>query len=135
MKLARWDPFDIRPFMSWPNIFDEDSWTDNRGLDVYETKDKVIVKASVAGIKPEDVDITFEKGVLWIKAQQKEEEKEGKKYYHKSFRSYSYKVAIPSNVDYKNEPEAEVDDGILTIAFAKSELSKPKKIQIKTKNK
>lgn len=133
MKLTRWDPFDINPFATWPTIFGEDSWADNRGLDVYETDDQVIVKASLAGVKPENADITFDKGVLWIKAVEKQEEKEGKKYYQRSSRSYSYRVAVPGNVDYKQEPQAEVQDGILTVTFAKSESAKPKKIAIKSK--
>lgn len=132
MTIIRWDP--MRTMLRWPNIWDDEDWgvsptSDN--LDVYETKDEVVVKASVAGVDPEKVDITFEKGVLTVAAQESVEEKEGKKYYTKSSRSYSYRVAVPGNIDYSAEPEAKVKDGIVTITFAKAEEAKPKKIAIK----
>lgn len=135
MKLTKWDPFDLRPFWNWPQVIDDDEVIDNRGLDIYETKDKVVVKASVAGVKPEEVDVTFEKGMLWIKAQAEDEEKEGKKYYKKSSRSYSYRVAVPGNIDAKFDPDAEIEHGVVSITFKKTPQTKPRKIAIKTKGK
>ncbi len=121
--------------LRWPSVWDEEDWgvatpaSDN--LDVYETKDNVVVKANVAGIDPEKVDITFEKGVLTVSAQEAVEEKEGKKYYKKATRSYSYRVAIPGNIDLSQEPAAEVKHGILSVTFKKAEEAKPKKIAVK----
>jgi HSP20 family protein len=133
MAIIRWNP------MRWPSLWDEDEdwsalsswqgWQDN--LDVYETENEVVAKASVAGVDPEKVDITFQKGVLWITAKEEEEKKEGKKYYKKSTRSYNYKVAIPGNVDHKKEPEATFHNGVLTVKFHKAESEKPKKITVK----
>ncbi len=139
MALVKWDPFELRSLWRWPSVWeDEDSLpnlADSRQLDVYETGDEVIVKASVAGVKPNNVDITFEKGILWVRGEEEEEEKKGKKYYKKSARSYSYKVAVPGNVDLKKEPEANIEDGVLTVSFKKTEEAKPRKIAIKTKKK
>lgn len=134
MTIIRWSP--MQSMLRWPNIWDEDDWapspaTDN--LDVYETEDEVVVKASVAGVEPEKVEIDYEKGILTIAAQAEEEESEGKKYYRKSSRSYSYRVAVPGNLDLKQEPEAEVDHGVVTISFKKAEEEKPKKIKIKSR--
>jgi HSP20 family protein len=84
----------------------------------------------VAGIDPDKVEITFEKGALMISGQE-EEEKEGKKFYKKASRSYSYRVAIPGNIDQKSEPEAKVTHGIVSVTFKKAEEVKPKKISIK----
>lgn len=135
MAIVRWDPFDLRPFARWPSIFDEEEWPfpaiESRQLDVYETKDDVVVKANVAGVKPDQVDVTFEDGVLWIRGEQEEEKKEDKKFYRKSSRSYSYKVAVPGNIDAKKEPSAEVKDGVITVTFKKAEEAKPKKITVK----
>lgn len=132
MAIIRWDP--MSSMLRWPNIWDEDDWgvspsSDN--LDVYETKDDVVVKASVAGVDPDKVEITFEKGVLTVTAAEAEEEKEGKKYYRKSSRSYSYRVAIPGNIDMGAEPEAKVTHGVVTVTFKKAEEAKPKKIMVK----
>lgn len=131
MAIIRWDPVSS---LRWPNIWDDDDWavspaSDN--LDVYETNDEVVVRASVAGVDPDKVDITFEKGVLTVTAREEEESKEGKKFYRKSSRSYAYRVAVPGNIDLAQEPEAKVTHGVVTVTFKKAEEAKPKKISVK----
>lgn len=122
----------------WPNIWDDDdfsSLTSSRnGLDVYETDDEVVIKANVAGVPADKVDVTFEEGVLWIKAQAEEvaDEKQ-KKHYSKSSWDYSYKVAVPGLIDLNHEPDAEVDHGVVTVTFKKAEASKPKKLNVRSK--
>lgn len=133
MAIIRWSP--MSTMLRWPNIWDEEDWgvvgptQDN--LDVYETNDEIVVRASVAGVDSNKVEISYEKGILTIAATEEEEEKEGRKYYKKSTRSYSYRVAVPGNIDMKAEPEAQVKDGIVTVTFKKAEEEKPKKITIK----
>jgi HSP20 family protein len=121
--------------LRWPNIWEDDDFgvanIGSENLDVYETKDEVVVKANVAGIDPDKVEITFDKGVLTITGQEESEEKEGKKYYKKATRSYSYRVAVPGNIDLAGEPEAKVNHGIVSVTFKKAEEEKPKKISIK----
>ncbi len=134
MAIAKWDPVDLRSFWRWPSIWEEEEAEfGGRQLDVYETKDEVVVKAGVAGVKPKNVEVTFEDGIVQIQGQQEEEEDKGKKFYKKSSRSYRYRVAVPGNIDLKKEPEAEVKDGVITINFKKAEESKPKKIEVKGK--
>jgi HSP20 family protein len=131
MAIIRWDPLQM---MRWPNVWDwdeDEAVHAGNNLDVYETQDEVVVKANVAGVKPEKVDITFEKGVLWVRAEEESEEKEGKKYYRKATRSYSYKVGVPGNIDLKNEPNATINDGVVMVTFKKAEEAKPKKIALK----
>jgi len=121
--------------LRWPNIWeDEDFGVANIGsenLDVYETKNEVVIKANVAGIDPDKVEITFEKGVLSLSGQEESEEKEDKRYYKKATRSYSYRVAVPGNIDLAVEPEAKINHGIVSVTFKKAEEIKPKKISIK----
>ena len=133
MKLTKYDPFDIHSFWNWPTVFEDADIIDNKGLDVYETENKVVIKTSVAGLEPDKVDVTFEKGILWIRGEQTQQEKDGRKYYKKSSRSYSYKVAVPGNVDLKEDPNAEIKNGVLKVVFNKTEEDKPKKITIKTR--
>ena len=135
MTLVKWSPLLSR----WPSIWDEDDFpgfsTAANNLDVYETEDEVVVRANVAGVQPDDVEVTFEKGVLYIKADKAEEtEDKERKHYSKSSWSYSYRVAVPGLIDHGKEPEAEVENGILTIKFRKSEASKPKRLQIRAKS-
>ncbi len=122
--------------LRWPEFWDEDlsRSVSDAGLDVYETEDEVVVKASVAGVKPDKIEITFEKGVLTIAAQEEEEDQDKKrKYYRKSSRSYAYRVAVPGNIDLKADPEAEVENGVLVVRFKKADEAKPKKITIRKK--
>lgn len=130
-----------RVLSRWPDTWDEDlaelaSFSRHNDLDVYETEDEVVVKANVAGVPAEAVDITFEKGVLWIQAE-KEEEKgdDSKKHYSKSSWNYSYKVGVPGMLDLNQEPTAEVDHGVVTVTFKKAEASKPRKLTVKAKAK
>ena len=132
MSLVRYSP--LQNMLSrWPDIWDEDLFeANNSHLNVYETKDKVVVEANVAGITEKDIDLTFEKGVLWIQAKKQEEEKdEERKYYSRSAYSYSYKVAIPRDVDLGEDPDAEVKNGVLKVEFKKSALAQPRKLKIK----
>lgn len=125
----------LKTFSRWPTIWDDMdlSWSNYRdNLDVYETKDKIVVKANVAGVESKDIDLTFEDGVLWIKAAKEQEDKdENKTHYAKSSWSYSYKIAIPGNIDMNIEPEAELKNGVLIVTFSKLEAAKPRKLQIK----
>lgn len=125
---------------TWPSIWDDDdlltmtSGTSN--LDVYETDDEVVVKANVAGVPADKVEVMFEKGVLRIKAEKDEEISDKKRqHYSKSSWSYSYRVVLPgaSMLDSHAEPEAEVDNGVITITFKKAEASKPKQLKVKSK--
>ncbi len=102
-------------------------------LDVAETEDKFIVKASLPGINPDDLDITFTDNVLTIKGEIKEEQdiEEGK--YHLRERRYGMfqrSIALPVPVD-ANKIEAVYKDGVLTLFIPKVEEIKPKKISVK----
>jgi HSP20 family protein len=132
MAIIRWDP--MSTMLRWPNIWEDEDFTPLTGsdnLDVYETQDEVVVKANVAGIDPDKVEITFEKGILTLSAREENEEKSDKKYYRKATRSYSYRVAVPGNIDLSTDPEAKITHGIVSVSFKKAEEAKPKKISIK----
>ncbi len=139
MSLVRWTPFSSM-LSRWPDFWDDDDFGNlpitraSNSLDVYETENEVVVKANVAGIPADKVDITFEKGVLWIsaKAEIKDEDK-SKKYFSSSSWDYSYKVAVPGMIDLNQEPDAVVENGVVTVTFKKAEASKPKKLVVKSK--
>lgn len=132
-----------RRFLSFPNLSLPDFWGEEEewltspstqsGLSVYEDENKVYVEAAVPGIDPKDIDVTFQDGYVWIRGETKEEEQDKrKKYYRKASRSFSYRVAVPGDVDGTKDPEATCKHGVMTIAFTKSSEAQPKKIQVKT---
>jgi HSP20 family protein len=137
MAIVRWNPL-LPSLNRWPSIWDDEdmdfmSNMASNNLDVYETDDEVVVKANVAGVPAEKIDVTFEKGVLYVTAQAEEQSDDTqKKHYSKSSWKYSYRVAVPGILDYNQEPTAEVDNGVLILTFKKAEQSKPKKLQVKT---
>lgn len=128
--------FDIVPRSLWnlsfPRFDDDDFVFPNvpGGLSISEDEKNVYVEAAVPGIEPDDVEITYDKGMLWIKGESKKEE-ERKKYYRRATNSFSYRVAVPGDIDQNVEPEAEYKNGIMTVAFAKSPKTEPKRIAVK----
>jgi HSP20 family protein len=135
-KMA-YDKFLAFPRFNLPSIWDdEDFWPvatqAQNNLSISEDDQKIYIEAAMPGIDPKNVDITFEKGYLWMKGEVKEEEKDQKrKYYRKATRSFSYRVAVPGDVDANAEPAASCKNGVLTVTFQKAAKAQPKKIQIK----
>lgn len=122
------------PMISYPSLTEdiEDLFPATNllnGLSVSEDDKNVYVEAAVPGVYPKDVEVTFEKGILVIKAESKEEEK-GKTYQRKATRSFFYRVA-PGDVDPKSEPKAICKNGMMTVTFAKIPEAKPKKITVR----
>lgn len=127
-----------RSVWGFPFAWDEEEqqWpldvSHNTGLSVWEDDNHVHIEAAVPGLKPEEIEVTFEKGVLWIKAEKKQvEEDKKKKFYRKAVSTYSYRVAVPGQIDASTDPEASYKDGIMKVTFQKTKQSQPKKIAIK----
>lgn len=106
---------------------------DSQGLNIYEENNNFIVEAAVPGLKEDEIEINIHKGVLRIKGEKKEEQSDKeKKYYRKSYSSFSYSVALPDQIDDREEPEATYTNGVLKICFKKAKNAESKKITIKT---
>jgi HSP20 family protein len=123
----------------WLDLWDDDLLPNLRdstlsGVDVYETETEVVVKVNIAGVPEEKIDLTFERGVLYVNAVKDSEEKDDKRnYYSRSSKQYAYRVSVPGELDLTREPDASVGNGILTVTFAKSKQAMPRKLQIKSK--
>lgn len=101
------------------------------GISISEDDKNIYVEASVPGVDPNDIDVTFQKGTLWIRGDTKREE-DKKKYYRRAINSFSYRVAVPGDIDQSIEPEATYKNGVMTVRFAKSAKEMPKKIAVKS---
>ena len=103
------------------------------GLSMYEDDDHIYLEAAVPGVKPDQIQISVEKGIIWIKAEAPMvEESKNRKVYFKTERSYSYRVPLPMRIDEQTTPDAAIQDGILKITMAKSRTCKPMKIAVKS---
>ena len=118
---------DEREEEGWPEHFSEPS-----GLSVFEDEKTVTIEAAVPGLKPDEIDMTFDKGILWIKGEKKEtDENSNRKYYRKALSTFSYRIAVPVSIDDDQTPEATYEQGVLRIVFTKALLSEPRKILIR----
>jgi len=122
------------PFSFLENI--DDDWdlhdfTNSSGLTISEDDDHVFIEAALPGITPNEVDMTYDKGILWIKAEKEEEDKKKRKYYRKALATFSYRVAVPGEVDESQDPEAICKNGVLKVTFRKKHKGTSKKIHIK----
>jgi len=111
-----------------------DGWS-TPAIDMYQTDDQVVVKATLPGIKPGDLDITVTGDVLTIRGEIKEEKEVKNASYHlRERRAGSFSRSLPLPVDVvADEAKAEFEHGVLTLTLPKSQESRPKTIKIKTK--
>lgn len=102
-------------------------------IDMYQTKDNVIIKSTIAGVRPEDIDITVANDMVTIKgARRKDESVPGDDYFYQEcyWGNFSRSVIIP--VDIESESiEADLKDGILTVIIPKAAKAKTKKVKVK----
>ncbi|MFN8597794.1 MAG: Hsp20/alpha crystallin family protein [Anaerolineae bacterium] len=147
--IVRWEPFKdmlslreamnrlfedsfIRP-SAWPLPFEGE--TVGMPVDVIEGKDNVVVKASVPGLKPEDIDVSITGDTLTIKGETKSEEKVEQGSYIRQERRYGKferSLQLPSLV-VADKADAKFEHGVLTLTLPKAEEVKPKTIKVKTK--
>lgn len=106
-------------------------------LDVYESQDKqqYVIEASIAGFKPEEIQITAEGDTVMIRAEKKEETKTEKGSYvrHERYEGeINRSFTLPSSID-ASKVEATYEQGVLTLRIPKAEEMKPKQIPIRIK--
>jgi len=104
-------------------------------IDVFDRDGKLVVKAAIPGIAPENLDIQIEGNVLTIRGEVKSEyENQDVKVYRRemSYGSFARSIRLPDDIDIEHA-DAEFDNGFVTIAFPKLEEEKPKSIQVKVR--
>lgn len=102
-------------------------------IDMYQTKDNVIIKSTIAGVRPEDMDITVANDMVTIKGARKREEtvSEDDYFYQECYwGNFSRSVIVPVDIDSEHI-EADLKDGILTVVVPKAAKAKTKKIKVK----
>lgn len=115
--------------------FDEDSISQNGwmpAVDVLEENDTIVVRAEVPGIRKEDINISFENGVLTLEGKRDFEAESKDRNYHRVERSYGRFVrsfTLPRTVD-SDRIAASYDDGVLEVTLPKKEEAKPRRIEI-----
>ncbi len=143
MVMQRWDPFAElrqmqetmnrmwRNFGLWPDAdAGREYWT--VPLDVLQEGDNIVVRASLPGVKPEDIEVTIENDLLTIKGQTSvERETREDSYLMRERRTGAFhrSLRLPDTVDTE-KAESRYEHGVLTITFPKLEARKARQIKI-----
>jgi len=102
-------------------------------VDVFEDRDKYILKAEIPGMKNEDIEVSLDGNTLTLSGERKheEEKKEGETYRaERFFGRFQRSITLPAAVD-ATHIQANYKDGVLTVTLPKSEEAKPRQIQVK----
>ena len=144
-NLTRWEP--VREMMTLREAMDrlfDDAFTRplsmsgvsvTPAIDMYQTDDEVVVKATLPGLTADDIDITVTGETLTLRGEYKQETEEKQATYHiREQRSGSFERSLMLPTDVKaDKASANFENGILTIAMPIAEEVKPRSITIKTK--
>jgi HSP20 family protein len=162
-NVVRWDPFtDLR--LTMDRFFDDSFARPRRRfvtarefaatvpVEVSETDSALEVKASLPGVKPDEVEITVHDDVLTIKAEHREDKTEGtpptaegegtesteggtksenRRFYRRELRygAFHRSFTLPAGVD-ADKAEAKFENGVLSLTLPKAEANKPKQIKV-----
>jgi len=103
-------------------------------LDVIENDNEYVVKASLPGIKADDIEVTYHNQTLTVKGEMKQEEDISEEKYHLLERRYgvfSRSITLPSGVD-GDTIKADFENGVLTLSLPKKEELKARRISIQS---
>jgi HSP20 family protein len=114
---------------------DEDYSEGQLSIDVYETDKKIYIKSTMAGVKPEDLNISLHNDMLTIKGRRDlslpEEVNDNDSIYKECYwGSFSRTIILPTEIN-EDKIDATLEDGVLTITLIK--LKKTDKIEVKVK--
>lgn len=103
-------------------------------VDIREDNKEIVLEVELPGIKPSDVDVTAENGVLTIRGEKQSTSTDGSQgRYHvieRSFGSFTRSFQLPSGVD-ERRIEADFSDGLLSVRIPKAALAQPRRIEIR----
>lgn len=117
---------------------DNEEWDDEApvagqlAVDVYETKEKLIVKGRVAGVNKSDLDVSISDNTLTIRGTLNAGNEDGVENYFLQecyWGEFSRSIVLPVPVK-EDEIEAVLKDGVLTVGFSKLKQDTVKKIQV-----
>jgi HSP20 family protein len=119
--------------MNEENILSNDSNEGQLTIDVYQTESDIVIKSTIAGVKPEDLDVAINNDMVTIKGERKNEEEvpEENYYYQECYwGKFSRSVILPVDV-LAEKIEASMKNGILTVRLPKADTNRTKKIQVR----
>ena len=115
---------------------EEKKWFESEGqltVDVYQTDKEIVIQSAIAGIEPENLDITIENDLVIIRGNRERkfiEEKKNYFYQECYWGRFSREIILPAEVD-GSRAKATMEKGVLTIRMPKIEREKKRKITVR----
>jgi HSP20 family protein len=144
--LTRWDPFqemlNLRRTVDrlFDNVGSDNDWMQHAtwglAVDVVENKDDFIVKASLPGVNPDDIDVSYTDDTLTIRGEVKSDNEIKENQYHlreRRYGTFARSITLPTKIK-GDAIEASYENGVLNLRLPKTEEVKPKRIPIKVGN-
>jgi HSP20 family protein len=137
--LTRWDPFrDLKGAEAEfdrlvGQAFSKNAWVP--ALDIRETEDRYEVTVDLPGMSSQQVEVTFEDGMLAIRGNREFHRDEEQGQFHRierSYGSFARSVRLPHTADAA-KIQASFDAGVLTVDVPKRDEAKPRTIEVKVK--
>lgn len=135
-EIGRWGLADtlLRDFMG-EDLSDIATSDWRPAVDIKEEPNRFVILADIPGVKPEDIEITMENGMLTIKGERietREKEEKGLRRMERHQGSFYRRFSLPETADAE-KVVATGKNGVLEIVLPKLEQVKPKRIEIKAK--
>jgi len=118
----------------WIDEVEESTGEGELSVDMYQTPDKIILEAMIAGVKPEDLDVHITRDMVTIKGSRQESKTiEEENYFHKElyWGSFSRSILLPQEIE-PEEAEAAEKHGLLVITLPKIDREKSHKVKVKS---
>ena len=134
MAIQRWNPFiDVRPFnRSRFGTFESGRWP--IPIDVVSEGEDVVIRASLPGLKPEDISVTLEDRLLTIQgetAADSEVEKGDYLLRERRVGRFSRSLRLPNSVD-ADKAEPTYENGVLTVTIPRQESGNTRRLEVKS---
>jgi HSP20 family protein len=102
-------------------------------IDVYQTDNDIVIKSTIAGVKPEDLDVSINNDMITIRGERRQDEQiPSENYYYQEcyWGGFSRSVILPVDI-LPDKVEASMKNGILTVRLPKADTTRTKKIQVR----
>lgn len=117
-------------------ISNADSRVNSEGqltIDVYQTENDIVIKSTIAGVRPEDLDVNINNDMVTVRGERVQgEEVDPEDYYYQEcyWGPFSRSVILPVEI-ISEKAEATMKNGILTVRLPKADVTKTRKIQVR----
>jgi HSP20 family protein len=123
----------VKPQAQNESWLEEDYEEGQLSVDVYQTSDKIVIQSTIAGVRPEDIDITVNNDMVTIRGKREiDNTLQSDDYFIQEcyWGGFSRSIILPAEIQ-SEKIEATLKNGVLTITLPKVIKSKPVSIKVR----